>query len=185
MLSTAIGIVDQDEKILHSTTARLGYSFKFKSFPTTAQMVQSWREGSLGGVVTSGVNTSSPSISVGKSVVLALDSDIREGSWGGRICAASPEQRDVLAEMIGTEQPADLRLLTQRQYLDDQGCVDVYVTAVSQPSVFLADLPRPVYLKNCWAGHKNTVSFPAQQYATTYNSRPVPAPELPMVLTMS
>ena len=52
MLSTAIGIVQQDDLNLRSAVSRLGYAFRFKPFPTTAQMLQSWRQGVLGGVIT-------------------------------------------------------------------------------------------------------------------------------------
>lgn len=98
--------------------------------------------------------------------VVALARTPDAGSLSGLICAASPEQRDVLAEMVGAAVPRDLKLLTQQQYLQDSACVDVFVTAVRHPSAFLASLPQPVFMRDLPAPD---AAFPADTYPNTFN----------------
>lgn len=185
-LSTVIGYTQQDDKGLQGGVARLGFPFTLKPFPTTSQAVEGWSAGRMGGVLTTAPAAPAQTVTaVGRQFLVVLDQDIREGGFGGRICAASPEQRDILAGLVGREEPADLRLLTQEQYLEDPSCVDVYVTAVAQPSAFLSTLRRPVYLKDPWSGRQGTQAFQAQTYTTTYNTEPVAALPVDMVLSLS
>lgn len=145
-----------------------------KAFQTEQAAADQWHMGRLAGVVAT--RRPGPGAAGGRAVgtlyVVALDAAITAAGLGGRTCAASPEQRDVLAEMVGDARPSDLKLLTQQQYLEDPACVDVYVTAVNSPSPFLAALPRPVHLREVPGA---SASFPADAYATTYNLDPVGA----------
>ena len=112
--------------------------------------------------------------------LIVLDKDITEKSLTGRICSASPEQRDYLAKIINATQsvPSDIKLLTQEQLLSDPSCVDVYVTAVQQPSPFISRLTSPMYMRS----FGQQAAFPAQSYPSLFNVDPVQVDTQPLFL---
>ena len=144
-----------------------------KSFATEAAMLEQWTAGRLDGVVCVADPGNGAKLvgAAGTEFIVALDKQITDSKYAGRICGASPEQRDCLGALLGDQVPSDIKLLTQQQYLENADCVDVYVTAVQQPSRFLSALQRPVYVKS--TSPASDATFPADTYPTTYNIAPV------------
>lgn len=154
-----------------------------KPFPTEEAMLQQWAGGALTGVLCAddpGLGATRQAVTV-DTYVVALDKAITDGKFAGRRCAASPEQRDALAGLLGPDRPADLKLLTQQQYLEAQACVDVYVTAVTQPSQFLDALGQPVYVKDLDWG-PTTPRLQVQGLVNTLNTSAVRAPNVRLSL---
>lgn len=152
-------------------------------FQTEAAMIAAWRSGQVSGVICSenpGGASCRKLVSV--QTIIVVSNKIDDAGFGGKICAGSPEQRDWLAAVTqGSEQPADLKLMTQSQYLISQDCVDVYVTATESPSAFLRALQTPVYVKSLTAW-TDPIEFGADQYNTTYNIEPVKGQRLRLYL---
>lgn len=150
-----------------------------KPFPTEDAMLEQWAAGGLTGVLCAddpGQGATRQPLTV-QTFLVALDTTITDGGFAGRRCAASPEQRDALARLLGPARPSDLKLLTQQQYQEAQGCVDVYVTAVTQPSPFLDALDQPVYVKDLdWGPDRPRLQV--QALANTLNVSPVRAPSV-------
>lgn len=142
-----------------------------RPFPTEQAMLDEWYAGNLSSVITATPPADAATVTPfgTRSVVVLDQKGVSDAQYSGRICAASPEQRDLLSELLGDEEPADLKLLTQQEYLNDPSCVDIYVTAVPSPSAFLQSLGRPVYIKSDRSGQS---LFPAQQYAKACNVGP-------------
>ena len=139
-------------------------------FATEQAMLDAWYSGRVSSIITSTPPSQAHSEArVGQRYVVVISKKIQDG-LDDCICAASPEQRDMLPHLQNFKSVRDLKLMTQQQFLADSSCVDVFVTAVQQPSPFLAAIPFPFYLQNVPSGD---VSFAADRYPLAYNMSPV------------
>lgn len=138
-------------------------------FSTEQAMLEEWYNGRLTGILTSNPAPFKTKEFQCTQFVVAVSKKVTNGTLDGWICAASPEQRDVLSVMVQGQKPADLTLMTQQQYLADPNCVDLFVTAVQHPSPFLASLPFPWFCRDVAAGSQ----FKAEEYPLSYNVDPI------------